>query len=163
MEVSRENAADFLTVRRFLHLIHDKANPGSEGRPRYVVVSGDQPSYEYLVEIWLESWRKPKHESSRFGEHALHEWLIPFRESLHAERQTMYSVYKEMLDGLGLDQLAEFAGLSESQVKMFLSHAHARNNRAVLFDLTCAMIIHLAYMAVAEDATVAIAVKRLHE
>ena len=33
----------------------------------------------------------------------MHEWLIPFPGFFHAEKQAMYSVCKEMLDGLGLD------------------------------------------------------------
>ena len=81
----------------------------------------------------------------------------------HAEKQALYSVCKDMLDGLGLDQVVGCAGLSESQVKNFLSYAHARNNRAVLFNLTCGMKINLADMAVTEDANVSITVKRLHE
>lgn len=75
----------------------------------------------------------------------------------------MYSVCKEMLDGMGLDQLAACAGFSESPVKNFLSYAYALSNRSFLFNQTCAMIIHLADMAVTNDADVAVSVKSLHK
>lgn len=54
-------------------------------------------------------------------------------------------------------------GLSESQVENFLSHSHARNNRAVLFSLACAMTIHLGDMVALEEPSVAEAVKSLHD
>lgn len=44
-----------------------------------------------------------------------------------------------------------------------LSHTHARNNRAMLFNLACALIIHLSDMVILEDARIAGAVKKLHE
>lgn len=60
VEISRDSAADILTVRRFLRLVEEFVKPGTDGSPRYVVISGDQPSYKFFVEIWLESWRKAR-------------------------------------------------------------------------------------------------------
>lgn len=40
------------------------------------------------------------------------------------------------------------AGLSEAQVTNFLSHSHAKNNRAVLLNMACAMIINLTDMII---------------
>lgn len=60
VEISRESAADALAVRRFLNLIQEYVKTGAPGRPRYVVVGGDQPSYKYFVEMWMESWRKKR-------------------------------------------------------------------------------------------------------
>ena len=67
-----------------------------------------------------------------------------------------------MLDRLGLDEIASCAGLSKSTVTYFVSHSHARNNRSVLFNFACAMIIHLIDMLLREDAELAEAVAALH-
>lgn len=74
----------------------------------------------------------------------------------------MYSLCKEMLDGLGLEEMAGCSGLSKSQVENILGHSHARNNRAVLFNLACAMVIHLTDMLAREDDIIEKRPKRMH-
>ena len=172
VEISRDSAADILSVRRFLNLIVEQLKPGRPGCPRYVVLAGDQPSYKMFSELWLESWRKSKKNQSRmtipYTEYeknealSLHEWLVPYPGFFHAEKQAMYSLCKEMLDGLGLEELAGCTGLSKSQVENILSHSHARNNRAVLFNLACAMIIHLTDILVGEDDDIEKRITRMH-
>ncbi|PXF43748.1 hypothetical protein BWQ96_06480 [Gracilariopsis chorda] len=44
VEISRDSLADVLTVRRFRNLVRDQLQPGKPGRPRYIVIVGDQPS-----------------------------------------------------------------------------------------------------------------------
>lgn len=171
VEISRDSAADIITVRRFINLVKEQIRPGHPGRPRYVVLAGDQPSYKMFCNLWLDSWRESRQGGEGVGGAAhtssncnlpLHEWFIPFSGFFHAEKQIMYSLSKEMLDGLGLEELAACAGLSPSHVSNILTHSHARNNRAVLFNLACAIIIRLIDMAVAEDASVREKVINLH-
>lgn len=171
VDISRDSAADILTVRRFLNMISTQLRPGDPGRPRYIVIGGDQPSYKMFVELWLESWRKSKYRRDStqsvvtepvFDGPELHEWLIPFPGFFHAEKQAMYSLCKEMLDGLGLEELAGCAGLSNSHVANFMKHSHARNNRAVLFNLACSMIVHLTDLTLLEDATLCADVEKMH-
>ena len=45
----------------------------------------------------------------------LHEWLVPYPGFFHAEKQAIYSLCKEMVDGLGVEELASCSGLSKSQ------------------------------------------------
>ncbi|PXF44647.1 hypothetical protein BWQ96_05589 [Gracilariopsis chorda] len=161
VEISRESAADILTVRRFLNMVEEQLRPGSRGRPRYIVLGGDQPSYKMFVELWLQSWRGGTRSAST-AKLLLHEWMVPFPGLFHAEKQAMYSLCKEMLDGLGLEELAGCAGLSDAHVANIITHSHARNNRAVLFNRACAMIIHLIENLLLGDATMSEAVRRLH-
>lgn len=175
VEVSRESAADLLTVRRFIQLLEDQIRPGEAGRPRYVVLGGDQPSFKMYGDLWLDSWRKSDNstnESQPVGASneqrapsrklKIHEWLVPIPGFFHAEKQAMYSLYKEMLDGVGLQELASCAGLSQSIVSKILKHSHARNNRAVLFNLCCAMILHVIDIVTAEDSVIEKHLKELH-
>ena len=55
-----------------------------------------------------------------------------------------------MLDGLGLQELARCCGLSDSQVENIIQHSHARNNRAVVFSICAAVIIHASDIIVSE-------------
>ena len=80
----------------------------------------------------------------------IHEWLIPFPGFFHIEKQSLYPLCKEMLDGLGLQELARCCGLSDSQVENILQHSHARNNRAVVFSICAALIIHASDIIVSE-------------
>ena len=147
VDISRESAADKLTVRRMLAMIQKLLRPGERGCPRFVAVAGDQPSYKMIVEMWLESWRASKNALSirtRKSNNSLflHEWLVPFPGFFHAEKQAMYSICKELLHGVGLHELADCSGLSDAQVRNVLKHSHARDNQAFLFSLTCALVIH---------------------
>ena len=81
----------------------------------------------------------------------LHEWMVPLPGFFHTEKQAMYSLCKEMLDGLGLEELASCAGLSKSQVANIVSQSNAHNIRAVLFNLACSMVIHITGMLALED------------
>lgn len=92
----------------------------------------------------------------------LHEWLIPFPGFFHAKKRAIYSLCKEMLDGLGLQELAACSGLSPSHVDKFLKHSQARNNRSVLFNLASAMIIHLIDLLLVEDGELSAKVASLH-
>lgn len=115
-----------------------------------------------FVKLWLESWRQFKSRTARSAqgtngeipeELPLHEWLIPFPGFFHAEKQALYAICKEMLDGLSLEELAKCAGLSSSIVDKILKLSHARNNRAVLFNLACAMIIHLIEVILLDEGS----------
>ena len=53
-------------------------------------------------------------------------------------------------------------GLSKSQVSNILTHSHARNNRAVLFNFACAMIIHITDMLIIENSELAGQVSDMH-
>lgn len=75
----------------------------------------------------------------------------------------MYSLCKEMLDGFGLEELAKCAGLSPTMAENILKHSHARNNLAVLFNLACAVIIHLIDITLQEDSSLSSEVARLHK
>lgn len=55
-----------------------------------------------------------------------------------------------MLHGLGLKELAECGGLSQSQVNNILHHSHARDNSAVLFNICAAMMMHAIDLVQAE-------------
>ncbi|PXF47487.1 hypothetical protein BWQ96_02818 [Gracilariopsis chorda] len=57
VDVSTEPTPDILTVRYMLELVKSTIRPCTTGRPRFVVVSGDQHLYKMLVKLWLESWR----------------------------------------------------------------------------------------------------------
>lgn len=56
-----------------------------------------------------------------------------------------------MLDGVGISELAACAGLSDGHVNNILKHSHARNNRAVLFALKCAFVLHVIDKITEED------------
>lgn len=66
-----------------------------------------------FTELWIESRQLHKIYSSSSSEtgtaigegYHLHNWLFPFSGFLHAEKQAMYSLCKEMLDGLGLEEM----------------------------------------------------------
>lgn len=155
VDISRESASETITVRRMLNLIQSLLTPGRPGCPRFVVVAGDQLSYKMIVEMWLSSWRESQNgdfENRAGGTYTLplHEWLVPFPGFFHAEKQAMYSLCKEMLDGLGLSEFAECVGLSSEHTKNILKHSHSRNNRAFLFSLTCAIIIHASEIVMQE-------------
>ena len=68
----------------------------------------------------------------------------------HVEKQFLYPICREMLYGLGLKEMARKAGLSPGQVDNILKHGHARNNRAVLFNICAAMLIHLTDVVLTE-------------
>ena len=74
----------------------------------------------------------------------------------------MYDLCKEMLDGLGLKEIDGCAVLSRSQVSNIISHSHGRNNRAVLFNLSCAMVVHVTDMLLLEDSRLAQVVSDMH-
>lgn len=115
------------------------------GRPRYVVVSGDQPTYRMIVKIWRNSYLQSVGGSpseSMAEDLRVHEWVIPFPGFFHIEKQSLYPLCKEMLHGIRLEELAACSGFSRSQVDNILKHSHARNNRAVLFNICAAMILH---------------------
>ena len=67
---------------------------------------------------------------------------------LSRKKQAMHAICTEMLDGIGLEEAGGCASLSKSHVENILSHSHARNNRAVLFNLACAMNVHLTDLLV---------------
>lgn len=67
-----------------------------------------------------------------------------------------------MLDGLGLENISGCAGLSKFQVYSIISQSHARNNRAVLFNPSCAMVVHVTYMLPLEDSQLAQVVSDMH-
>ena len=172
-KISRDSAAEILTVRRFVRLTEDQLKPGRVNSPRYVVLGGDPPSYKMFLELWLESCPKSGNSPSLRGEVSssstfsgtepcLHEWLVPFTGFFHAEKQAMYAHCKEMLDGLGLEEIARCAGLSKSQVSNIISHSHARNNRAVLFNLSCAMVFHVTDMLLLKDSLMAQVLSDMH-
>ena len=56
VDVSRMSAADILTIHEKIALIMRLLTPGNPGCPRYIVVSGDQPTYRMLVKIWRNSY-----------------------------------------------------------------------------------------------------------
>ena len=68
VEISRDSAAEILTVRRSVRLIEDQLKPGRVNSPRYFVLGGDQSSYKMFVEVWLESLRKARIGPSLRGE-----------------------------------------------------------------------------------------------
>ena len=74
----------------------------------------------------------------------------------------MYVLCKEMLDGLGLKEIARCVVLSKSQVSNIISHSHARKNHAVLFNLSCAMVFHVTDMLLLEDSRLAQIVSGMH-
>ena len=79
VEISRDTAADVLTVRVFLQLVQDHVHPGTLRSPKCVVVSGDQSSYKYFAQLWLESWGQAGGNNRDISTSpALHEWLLPF-------------------------------------------------------------------------------------
>ena len=166
MEIIRDNAADILTVRRFLRLVEEPLIPRRPYCPRYVVLAGDQPSYKMFCELWLESWRIYRKNGGDVGSDrqiiGLHEWMVPLTGFFHTEKQAMYSLCKEMLDGLGLEELASCAGLSKSQVAIIMSRSHAQKNRAVLFNLAFSMVIHITDMLALEDENVSRQVEKMH-
>ena len=166
VEIIRDNAADILTVRRFLRLVEEQLKPRRPNCPRYVLLAGDQPSYKMFCELWLESWRIYRKnvggvvsDRQNIG---LHEWMVPLPSFFHTGKHAVYSLCKEMLDGLGLEEHASCAGLSKSQVANIMSHSHARNNRAVLFNLACSMVIHITDMLAFEDEDVSRQVEKMH-
>lgn len=93
----------------------------------------------------------------------VHECLVPFPGLFHAKKQAMYSIFKEILDGLGLDEIVACAGLFKGQVSNILTHSHALNNRAVLFNFACAMIIHITDMLLLENRELARQVASMHK
>lgn len=157
IDISRESATDSLTGTLL--------RPGTTGCPRFVILSGDQHSYKMIVEIWLESWRERGNSNrcantSTGSQTPLHEWLVPFPGFFHAEKQALYSLCKELLHGIGLQELAQCSGLSNTQIRKVLTHSHARDNRAFLFSLTCALVIHSIDIACQESPEVESALRR---
>ena len=150
----------------FLRLLEEQLKPGRPNCPRYVVLARDELSYKLFCEVWLESWRINRKNSGGVGSDrqniGLHEWMVPLPSFFHAEKQAMYSLCKEMLDGLGLEELASCAVLSKSQVTNIMGHSHARNNRAVLFNLACSMVIHITDMMALEDEDISRQVENMH-
>ncbi|PXF48450.1 hypothetical protein BWQ96_01619 [Gracilariopsis chorda] len=153
-------------------MVEEQIRPGEPGRPRYVVFGGDQPSHRMFCKLWAESLSAHRTRTVQGGQDAgadkgtkcpLHEWMIPFPGFFHAEKQAMYALCKEMLDGLGIEELARCAGFSPSILENILKHAHARNNRPVLLNLACAMIIHLVDITLLEDASLSSEVANLHK
>ena len=106
-----------------------------------------------LLTIWRNSLRESRgrisgdESSSRTR---VHEWLKPFPGFFHVENQSLYPVCKEMLDFLGLQELAECSGLSRSQVVNILKHVHARNNHSLHFNVCAALIIYTTDLVQAE-------------
>ncbi|PXF47001.1 hypothetical protein BWQ96_03191 [Gracilariopsis chorda] len=153
VDICRMSAADILTIHQKLSLIKDLLQLGEDGSLKYVVVSGDQPTYRMLVKIWRQSFLESKRdtaENSPTNEVKVHEWLIPFPGFFHVEKQSLYPLCKEMLHGLGLTELSGCCGLSKSQVDNILKHSHARNNRAVVFSICAALVIHTVDLIQAE-------------
>ena len=153
VDVYQMNAADILTIHQKPALISELLRPGQPDFPRFVVVSGDQPTYKMQVNIWRKSLRESRGGISGVGSSSktrVQEWLIPFPGFFHVEKQSLYPVCKEIIDCLGLQELAECAGRSRSQVDNILKHSHARNNRSLLFSVCAALIIHTTDMVQAE-------------
>ncbi|PXF44754.1 hypothetical protein BWQ96_05513 [Gracilariopsis chorda] len=135
--------SDIMTIHAKIARIRDLVRPGEDGSPRYVVISGDQPTYCMISNIWRWSYREhvqapdPRDASLR-----LHEWMVPFHGFFHVDKQCLYPLCREMLYGLGLKEMALKAGLKNLQAEIILKHSHARNNRSVLFNICAAKIMH---------------------
>lgn len=140
------SSADVLTIHQKLSLLYLRLKPGQPGCPRFIVVSGDQPTYRMLVRIWRKSYLERKNASesnhASFEGGKVHEWLVPFPGFFHIEKQSLFHLCKEMLHGMGLQELAACSGLSQGHANKILQHSHARNNRAVLFSICAAMMVH---------------------
>lgn len=121
------------------------------------------------MEIWLQSWRDHRRRTGpRVNDVAtkmgllVHEWMIPFPGFFHCENQAIYSVSKEMMKGLCLEELGACAGLSNALVANILHHSHAGNNRAVLFNFACSFIIHVFDRIFEKHCTICEAVSKAH-
>lgn len=128
-----------------------------------MVVGGHQPSYKRFVDVWMKSSRRGNGARAVGSNSTLYEdfnrmdeWLIPFPRFsmqkskpciLYAERCWMVSDWMRLLHVL--------ASLSFRSQKNLLTHSHSRNNHAVLFNLACAMIIHITHMLPIENSGLA--------
>ena len=145
VDVSRMSAADALTIHAKISMLKDLIRPGEPGRPRYIVCGGDQPTFKMIVKLWRKSYFEAERNENAecpYGELKVHPWLIPFPGFFHIEKQSLYPVCKELLYGLGLEEMAACSALSKSQVENILKHSHSRNDRAVLFNICAAMVVH---------------------
>ena len=108
------SAADVLTIHQNLALLKHLLSPMKTGCPRYVVVSGDQPTHRMNVKIWrncyLQSVRGSLSESMD-EDLRVHKSVITFPGLFHIEKQSLYPLCKEMLHGIGLEELAACSGL----------------------------------------------------
>jgi hypothetical protein len=127
---------------------------GTPGHPALVIVVGDQPTYKILAEYWLSSRIASQNSSpSQGGVSPLHKWLVPFPGFFRWEKQANYAVAKGFLDGMGLQEMAACCGLSAANVRNILSHSHARNNRGMLCNIACAMVLRVIDVCLAESPT----------
>ncbi|PXF42589.1 hypothetical protein BWQ96_07684 [Gracilariopsis chorda] len=155
IDIREEIASDIMTIHAKIAQIRDLVRPGEDGSPRYVVISGDQPTYRMMFNIWRRSYGEhvqapdPRNASIR-----LHEWMVPFPGFFHVEKQCLYPLCREMLYGLGLNEMALKAGLTNSQAEKILKHSDARNNRSVLFNICAAMIMHTSEIVLADCSDV---------
>lgn len=167
VDVSRDSAADILKIHKKLALINASLKPGRLRSPRYVIVCGDQPTYRMLVKIWIQSY-KENYDKNRVRVSAqpeqirIHEWLVALSGLFHVEKQSLFSLCKEMLHGMGLKELASCSGLSDSQIDNILKHAHARNNRGLLFSICAAMLIHTSDLLLSESPGVPDSIKNIY-
>ena len=153
VDVSRMSAADILTIHDKIALLAQLLSPGNPGCPRHVIVSGDQPTYGMIVKIWRTSYleARKRNDDTNVDNLRIHEWLVPFPGFFHIEKQSLYPLCKEILHGLGLEEMARCYGLSKSQIENILHHSHARNNRAVIFSICAALIIHTTDIVLTEN------------
>lgn len=155
VDISRLSAADILTIHQKLSMLEGLLKSGRRGGPTHVIVTGDQPTYRMLVRIWRKSFLEHGRSNSTSNQMDkgtfIYEWLIPFPGFFHIEKQSLYPLCKEILHGLGLKELAEVSGLSASQLNNISHYSHARNNRAVLFNICAALLLHVIDIVQAEN------------
>jgi hypothetical protein len=135
VDVDGSDASDKLTIQRKLALIQSILRPGEVGQPCFVVVAGDQPTFKVLFDLWRDSRDEERGGLANDGQQfpsicgavaansnfntenvALHKWLVPFPGFFHVEKQALYPIAKELLDGLGLQELAAHCGLPSANV-----------------------------------------------
>ena len=60
VDICKQSAADIVTIHSKIAQIYEMVKPGEPDSPKYVVISGDQPTYKMIVSIWRQSYLEEK-------------------------------------------------------------------------------------------------------
>lgn len=113
-----------------------------------MVVSGDHPTYRMIIRIGRDSYiaaqRSGRDKITSLNTTLMtRDWLVPFPAFFHFEKQCFYALCREMLNVVGLREMEACTGLSAGQRDGIVKHSHAWNNRAFVFNICTAILIHV--------------------
>lgn len=153
VKITENDKPEGLCIMDMIQYVKDNYRPGESGRPRHVVVEGDQFTFQYIHDAWLRSCR-------RRDSGGLWTWLIPLPGGFHIDKTGLQGVVRAAMSGFGLEQLVAVSGLSQGHVAGWAKQSNWRRVRRVLHQSTSALSLELIDSLIEADPTCGTALSR---